>query len=560
MVFPLIDETSLRCAWKELAKRIRDFDADVVVQIARKTPRLCEVFELTFGNNCLSVSDLAIPFIHRILRGARVAVVDDVINVGTTLERAIQAVRACGATEVSAFALGRRATEANSDVAADCVWEDPLDEDAYTQLTLFVPTLLLGLRKPYDIEYPLISCRLSSTCTSHSEVMRSLGRSFGESFVTFCRRSSRNNLARFSVHVPDAQPGLRKFRLYVDLESGECNLVPIAIPAHFLLDDSTSNPQQPLARALLSMASGATDGAPTEASVWPQEPIVRATLFAHSLDFGLTNLDRFSNTLTFNNQEPFSVIDAEMLFGPLDVTELSSNLSVMPITKTDANDSHSPFLTFGLEGFGQPSKIIEEVESRAAGQGSYGLFLAFFDWLADAVGASNPADYRLAWPYTAEDIERQPYLRLRIGPTFDDLLVIYRQLTSISGDYRRLDHEDLRQCVSTLLDHAIDMGTLVPTITDYDGTYYRVFRRGERPSHDQTVDRVLYAWKTSGAAMSLTRFSKLNVILAFSREVNPQLLVPESLYRGNVAAFHGTVLDAPNVEIGHYLRDAGMLE
>ena len=54
-------------------------------------------------------------------------------------------------------------------------------------------------------------------------------------------------------------------------------------------------------------------------------------------------------------------------------------------------------------------------------------------------------------------------------------------------------------------------------------------------------------------------FSKINTVLAFSAEV-PQILVPDTLTRGNVASLQPTVLDLREAEIAHYLQRIGRLE
>src|SRR5947209_13726773 len=79
-------------AWRSLISRVRGFDPDVAVLIARKMPRLAECFGFSLGPRAIVVSDLAIPFVHGLLAGARVAVLDDVVNVGSTIHPAVRSI------------------------------------------------------------------------------------------------------------------------------------------------------------------------------------------------------------------------------------------------------------------------------------------------------------------------------------------------------------------------------------------------------------------------------------------------------------------------------------
>lgn len=94
--------------WMGLAQLVQNSQPDVVVLIARKMPRLAELLGLRFGENCKVISDLAVPYSTDELAGARVAIVDDIVNVGTTMARANQASLAAGAIDTRMFALARR--------------------------------------------------------------------------------------------------------------------------------------------------------------------------------------------------------------------------------------------------------------------------------------------------------------------------------------------------------------------------------------------------------------------------------------------------------------------
>jgi hypothetical protein len=160
-----------RESWHELADRTRRFEPTVVVLIARKMPRLAELFRLSFGDRALVLSDLAIPFAHRFIAQQRVAIVDDVVNVGSTLQRAHDCVKACGAATIRLFALGTKNREKSDNTLIENTpieysHFEPLSEKAYDDLVTEVPAAIRQLAKPYDLEFPIIHCRLAAPARS----------------------------------------------------------------------------------------------------------------------------------------------------------------------------------------------------------------------------------------------------------------------------------------------------------------------------------------------------------------------------------------------------------
>ena len=73
----------------QLAGLVRRSKPETVVLVARKMPRLCSALSLDFGEAHV-ISDMAIPLSESILRGRRVAIVDDFINAGSTIDRALR--------------------------------------------------------------------------------------------------------------------------------------------------------------------------------------------------------------------------------------------------------------------------------------------------------------------------------------------------------------------------------------------------------------------------------------------------------------------------------------
>jgi hypothetical protein len=544
-------------AWEELAFRIRAFAPDVVVLVARKMPRLAECFDLDFGHGPFIVSDLAIPFIHRRLAGARVAIVDDIVNVGSTLRHAQKSAEACSASTTRMFALGARKASATILEGVEYVWPSPLNERDYARFVMQVPTVLHHLRKPYDLEFPILPCRLTAPFRSAHDIHLWLADHYGTHAVRSLSQSSpATGLVRFSLDLPTAGPGNRKLRLYLDTRTGLCYVVPFAIPPRLEMVCPASL-AHPFAIGFLKAVMESLDGCPEGAALWREEPATRAFLFAASLDYGLHVLGQLSAILSLSGDVPVSFPDLELLFGPVraDFEGTEAAPTLQPVSAGDwaAEKPESPFYFF-LRSPGRGQELLNRLRDRAHSMCGFTLFSEIFDELARSVGASDPQDYLLDWPYSRQEIKEAPYLRLRIGPTFDDLVAIYAAL----------HHADqngplpVRNQVSAILDFAIDSGTVVPTIARYEDRLYRVYRKGESEARDRAMDRVLYAWSMFGKPMTLTRFSKINAILAFSSAL-PQVLAPCSLTHGNVASLQTSVLDLEQAEISKHLQRTGRL-
>ncbi len=149
-------------AWATLADKVREFDPDVVVLVARKMPRLMEALHLDLGSNAICVSDKAIPFVQKDLRNARVAIVDDVWNVGTTMLHARDKVLAAGPSTIRLFALSAKDMNEARRQGVNLILGGSLPEDQYKTLVGSVPRVLKLMAKPYDVDFPIIQTLLSA--------------------------------------------------------------------------------------------------------------------------------------------------------------------------------------------------------------------------------------------------------------------------------------------------------------------------------------------------------------------------------------------------------------
>lgn len=532
--------------WLALVEQVRSWRPDVVVLVARKMPRLAQALDLDFGAPTLT--DLAIPFADGAFVGARVAVVDDVVNVGSTFAAARASVVERGAAEVALFAIGFRSF-GDSMLSADevhCVSPDQLGRGRTSSLSADIPQLLRGLARPYDLDFPVLECAAQPPFSDLREVSRGLADCFGPSETRDVTswEGRRSGVCRMSIEIAGPNGWLAKLRLYGSPVSPRFWLVPMAVPP------AISQPMLPLDDSLWQQLTHALPPALRNG-----EPGARAALFAYSLAFGLNCVDKAGSVLQLvNPAEVFDRREASIAFGPI-----AKRLTVPdeaggrtdPAGQSVTSNLASPFLSYALD-FDFPAKLADMAGCGDPGQ----LFESLFRVLSDCVGADDPGRYRFAGPYTPQEIADQPYRRLRVGPTWTDLTLLIRRAASlIDGEQGVVRCSDLE--LSTLLDRYIDGGSVVPTFAQYGDCFYRIYRKGETDPHEEIAERVGYAWAAYGKPLSLTRATKILTVLGLAPDSEVPISV-SAFRRGNVACMPRSMLDE-SAEMARYLRDTGRL-
>jgi hypothetical protein len=168
-----------RRAWERLFDMVQEFGPNVVVLTARKMPRICEGLQVHFGDQLIVISDLAVPFSSLYLAGARVAIVDDVVNFGSTLEQVAGVVEKYSPAAVKLFSLSRRtSTAAVSTREISYAHPVALDEKDYSGYVRTVPAAISHVCKPYDLAFPVLRGRYRMPFCSSVEIVESLRREF----------------------------------------------------------------------------------------------------------------------------------------------------------------------------------------------------------------------------------------------------------------------------------------------------------------------------------------------------------------------------------------------
>jgi hypothetical protein len=546
--------------WHDLARHISAYKPDVIVLVARKMPRIREALDIEFCPGAIEITDWAIPFSHSILNKSRVAIVDDVINRGSTVENASKHVMACGASDVRFFALAKTSHADLLNDKLQCARNTPLNEEELRDFAYRVPEALSLVNKPFDLGFPVIPCTFAIPFREYSDIREWLIRIFGPEAVhnPTTPLGYKHQFQRLSIDLGMGKPGICKIRLYIDERIQECNMVPFWIPPVLPVEGLVARTTE--AKAVDALLMEALDNAPVDSMLWPDEARVRAYLFIAGLELGQKALELMQDIFVLRGPELFNETDARLAFGPAIkhascLTIGKDHVSIPELKLTD--EYTSPFLE-KCKDFDNGQFMDKMRDAVPANLGPLSIEILFdelFTRLSKFVGAANYKDYSLSWPFTKNQISRNPYLRLRIGPTFDDLVHL---MSGMLDSDLRLSEDSIRSAVGDLLDRFIDEGVVVPTITSYEGKFYRIYRKGENGHRDKAIQRALLSLDHLGRPISRTRLAKILTILTYSSQVET-CLVPAAEGRGNVSVFTKEIF-AEEAEITRYLIETGHIK
>ncbi len=560
---------ALEKAWADLAAAIRRYDADIIVLVARKMPRLVETLKLDFGDKVICISDQAIPFAKPDLKQARVAIVDDIWNVGTTMRRARSRVEDAGPRNVRLFALAAKNVRVAMDCGVHLVVTDPLVGSRYQAFVQSVPDLLRRSSKPYDADFPVVPCMIRAPHRTWNDCWKWLKMHYGEQVhQTIDNDQLSTGFARASLNISCAEGWMIKCRLYFDLGEGTCNFVPMALAPTLPLKDVY--PEGSLAKdifqLLRELVTTSADDPDVNYENGNWEALARANTFCDSLMFCDNILGALGGLLQRETDLPFSLEEFSVQYGRLAVERLSKNDIV-----SARNVEEQKLSTFIQErtshNIASTSSIIED--TRIVGQArkylNEGLPIlgmgALFESLGAAVGAEDPSQFSLTDTFDLEKIQRHPYLRLKIGLTFQELIKLFRE--QLKGTWN--EHQSIELTVSELIDMFIDRGAIVPTTTiRQQQTCVRVYRKGEsNPRWDEEILRfklLLRSLNTEDRDELLdrgrTRAAKITAIIALSGHGGATLTVG-ALERGNVGMLAGSVVEGKAADFMGLLRRLG---
>lgn len=557
-------------AWQLMIAKIQEFRPDVVVLTARKMPRVVEGLQTYFGEHAIVISDLAIPFSSSCLANARVAVIDDVVNVGSTLEHIAKLVQRQSPAAIRFFSLAARTPKAlKKSIDIFYGHSAPLTETDYSSYVRTVPAVISHICKPYDLVFPVIQARYQIPFRSTVGIVDLLEQKYGKDSVQVIPTPYVNSPIRRVSLLFNTEDELlhKKLRLIFNDQTQTCCIVPMVIP--HCIEESSMPVYLPWVIDLRNRLTASLN----DLSVYTSEPKSSILLFTTSLDWFLSSssIEYFNQFLQFDT-DPFSICDAKAVFG----LQIERILKEMPSVNYKCTEHHlirevvahdipesigSPF----LEGI-QDEKLAEDavtllrtkgIPISDAGIDCYGYLLALMGALSNLVGGEKPSEYKAVWPYSKEQIDRNPYLRLRIGPTFSDILSLISKMYKLLSNLNSTPTH-LADALSITLDALIDQGAIVPTFGNYNNKVYRVYRRGEGPGQD-ICDKVVFAIGTQEKPISVTRLAKVLATFSHSQKYH-KFLKSSACTRGCIGGCHKTVLGSEPENIPTYLRNTGQLK
>lgn len=494
--------------WRQLAENVRKFAPDVVVLLARRLPRMYQLLDedLRFGSASV-VSDFSIMFLNQSLRGKKIAVVDDSVNVGTSLCNVRDRLEHLGAT-VSFFAIAHKKNDISSESTASIIrdtifvsggnkqsiiWNDA----TYEAESKKIAKALSLLNRPYEIEFPVFSVKFSDGY-AYKEIGNKLCTVFPQRKVHRLGlwENVHAGLERYTIDFEN----MSKWRVYVDAGGKEITFVPM-ISHEAWQEDRAFLPEVWRAGDAAFAAEGAA-----KCDAFPDESRYRLRQFMTALHWGCSTLPQLLEVLGLN--KPCLVrTDVCMLFGEefgeilCCGYETAVKNGAIPLYQPVAISQQAQVSSLWDamhedEAIKKHFSKVMQAPNNSGVQSNAESFLRFFLALVEAIGESNCASYLLDAPSflpKREDVHKKQYLRLRAGVTLTDL---HRFMAWYWGYDVNNISDALRHRISALLDQQIDQGFVVPVI-GFGGQ--RVFRKGEPSPYDRFL---IFAMQRHGIIVS----------------------------------------------------------
>lgn len=446
--------------WTALAREVRACRPDCLVLLARKMTRLWQHMRNLDGETFLcrypTISHYALDYIDKKrIEGKKVIIIDDALNVGSTMKHVYNKLVHLGAAEVHSFVLGAKADFNPEDLGnlantLHIICPKKLDDQKYHAKSASINRCLLLSGLPLELEFPVYELSLT---TNPDEFMETLySREQGRSSRLTQVDAAIAGFERLSVTRHDEQGNRSKYRFYFGKNPDRVLCVPMPLASN-------------------------TTGIPRFAG--------RADLYA----CGMKLMEQYLPHLSQYGVQGATILaeDTELLFGaPFNATMVAKDRTRK--REEDASDTwFLDVLESSPEFTGQMKKFPYSGSLRLT-------FVKLFQTLGNAVneharGTETPVLKKLPLP-VREGIKQDNFLRLCLGLTFSEIVAL---LETYWENTKKISLEKISSFVSQLLDEHIDQGFVVPTLDPYGR---RVFRKGEAAPKDRAL---LYALGWEGA-------------------------------------------------------------
>ena len=472
--------------WQELSNNINKFNPDVIILIQPKMPRIYQALQSLnievnvdpkdygIDINKISfnlfeaqsiISNFAIDYLpNNYLNGKKIAIVDDSLNVGTTLKNVEEKInKRFTATQIKFFTV----YQSESDHIVDVILSDNqrLTQDEYQEKSNCLASSLLCLPKPFASEFPIFTTTIPEDFY-YKDFIADLKKL--DLPLQFNRLDSLHYVSvginKFSVDLFPGHGVNNKWYFCIDNTFNKLVFVPMA---HYdPLDDSIIKDEKFLETFDLKNSDLDDDA------------LHRLKSYVSSLIFEKNSWTRIKNVTSL----PDICLDqneTELLFGVTAAekilsfyNDLHSDYKLLQQPKDTTQTSYFYDAYTRLNTLDDSSKI--KVESKDL---FFNYFTKFFVKLGEFVGEDDKNNYKFDFENYQPNLKqvlKNGYLRLRVGPTFNELLRLMK--VYFTNRNIEISEKALHNIVSHNLDRQIDQGFIVPTFDCYGR---RIFRKGK---------------------------------------------------------------------------------
>ena len=442
--------------WKKLSNNIDNFNPDVIIFIARKMLRIHQVLksiDKSFFDAPLIISNFAIDYLDKnYLDGKKIAIVDDSVNVGTTLNSVKQQIdHEFNNTQIKCFAVYQ---SENNHHEIDAILADDsiLDIQKYRTRANSLSSSLNCLSRPVEIEFPIFNVDVPKSfdymdfAESLTNANPNLQANRLDSFDAFPV-----GIYKFSVDVFPGRGVNDKWRFYFDDAKHILTFVPMA---HYDPDPKDYYDHN-LKTIMLHRRKSYVNSL-----VWGKKCWSYIQSITKLPDI---TLDESEVTFLFG-----TTLAKEMLSYYNKLTLKSELLEPLPCRE------QTLYFYNAYKNLDENLKINNIADCELF----FDYFTNFFINLGKLVGEDGSSDYKFNDPNYIPDlnyVNKNRYARLCVGPTFNELLYLMNCYFTNDKKIDILDKR-LHTLISRTLDRQIDQGFIVPVFDCYGR---RIFRKGE---------------------------------------------------------------------------------
>lgn len=465
--------------WRKLAREVCAFKPDYVVLLARKMTRLWqrmrEIDRRTFLPDVPTVSHFALDYLApENIRGKNVAVIDDAINIGSTMRHVCGKLQAIGVASVRCYVLSCKESfnrenlgrfKNNLYIRKE---NSLLKDQEYHANAATLNRCLLFAGRPLELEFPIYTLDLGDTSQEQfQDRLKTLEVRW--QWVTYVDADVAG-MGRASVLRENAQGDVVKHRFYFDRHRDRV----LYMPMPFSQGKSTG-------RRFTGRAELYAHGKQLMAEYWP-------TL----KEYGVHDIHLVEE-------------DTRLLFGS------DFDVKLLQRDKDGEEGAESVSEDYMLCALLKSRSFTDALEKHTFSSSVRLTFIKIFEELGRAVGEVAPGSmdttFEQALPsFLRETIRYDNFMRLRLGLTVPEIIDLLRRYCPTPANDAKLE-----SMVSGLLDEHIDQGFVVPML---DLAHRRAFRKGEAAPQDRAL---LYALGCRSANFGENLEEKLQALVPSQR-------------------------------------------